>query len=499
LNLTNQFTPNPIVNQNLTFKPISTRISSQNGNEKISDSGTNKSNHNSNNDNNYQQNLAILSEKSQPISRVINQNRLYNAKIDQNSVNLNFTQENPLKIEPSSIFLESDYSRLIPDRVSPITNTKQLSGKNSFKLEVSDRVLGTTLDNDNNLTAFLINSTQNSLSSNVYSLKSEIGSFSVKTGQTSSLLAATPKVMAKIFENEPTKKPYCGTWKKSKSVKKNYKLNNHIIEQYGRMTEADSINKLDTNQIEFLKNTNYISYLRLIYPKLSINLNENLKNLYFFGAKEQVNNAKMKIISDLNSFKTTELPLDDRELSEFLQKPEVKFKINDFINYFISHYESGKKGKDAHEKNSEFAKADVFKVFFCNYEVKISAINNKENGNSLGDKFFLRVFTNIVNFQNVLLKHINEAIVVNYKIEIPSHNSILESISKQDKNWTDIYLKYSKCLDFCVESYKEKSDMLKEIKPNTTIKQKKWFIKLTGFKIELEKFKKEFKKKFLDY
>jgi len=478
---------------------MSTRISSQNGNEKISDSGTNNSSNNSNNDNNYQQNVTTLSEKIQQVSRVINLNRMYNAKNDQNSVNLNFTQESPLKIEPSSIFLESDYSRLIPDSVSPITNTKQLSGKNPFKLEASDRALETILDKNSTITAVLINSTQNSLSSNVYSIKSEIGNISVKTGQKSSLLAATPKVMAKIFENEPTKKSFCGTWKKSKSVKKNFKLNNHIVQQYGRMTEADSINKLDANQIEFLKNTNYISYLKLIYPKISINLNENLKNLYFFGAKEQVNNAKIKITSDLNSFKTTEFPLEDRELAEFLQKPEVKFKINDFINYFISHYESGKKGKEIHEKSSEFSKADVFKVFFCNYEVKFAAISNKENGNSLGAKFCLRVFTNIANFQNVLLKHINEAIVVNYKIEIPSQNSILESISKQDKNWTDIYLKYSKCLDFCVESYNEKSDMLKEIKPNATIRQKKWFIKLTGFKIELEKFKNEFKKIFIDY
>ena len=72
---------------------------------------------------------------------------------------------------------------------------------------------------------------------------------------------------------------------------------------------------------------------------------------------------------------------------------------------------------------------------------------------------------------------------------------MLESISKQERNWTDIYLKYSKYLDLSIESYME-TNVLGERKPNWGFKQKKWFIKLTGFRNELEKFKKEFKMKF---
>ena len=390
------------------------------------------------------------------------------------------------------MILDSSYMRLIPDSFSPTNHRKKLSDLSSFKHEV---ILAIPAESIDNLSTVLFKKTENGLPMNMYSIDGESGESSFKIGRKTPFLPVTsrPRVISKIFENESHIKSHGSTWKKSKAIKKNYKLSNHIIEQYGRFTEADSISKLDVNQLEFFKNTNYISYLRLIYPKLSINLNENLKNLYFFGARDQVNDAKLKIVSDLNAFKTTDFTLNQKELIDFLQKHDVRIKINDFINHYIIDFDKEKKTYETSEK--EFGKADVFKVFFCNYQVRHTVIKKENIDPAASCKYILRVFTNIINFEKVLLRHINESIIVNYKIEIPNHNTILDSISKQDRSWTDIYLKYSKYLDFSIESYME-TNVLREIKPNWGFKQKTWFIKLTGFRNELEKFKKEFKMKF---
>ena len=268
--------------------------------------------------------------------------------------------------------------------------------------------------------------------------------------------------------------------KKGKEIKYD-KISNHIIEQYGRLTEASSINKLDTNQMSFLKQTKYISFLRSMFPKLSINLNENMKNLYFFGAKEQVISAKLKINSDLSAFKKTEYALETNELAEFLQRPEVRKKILKFINHQMAKHENESKKSNV-----------VFKVCYCNFDISNSSRTNKENK----DESFLNIFTNLTGFDNVLVNFIHDEIIVNYKIEIPNRHAVLESISKQDQNWTSIYLKYNKYLDICLEAHKEKANILKEIKPK--LKPNKWFIKLTGFKEEMEQFKLEFKNKYFE-
>jgi hypothetical protein len=472
----------------MALTPISTRISSQ---TRASDNTSNKYNNN-------QQQFAKLSNKIQSESKAPNNSRFPNANghyTDRNSAYSNFTQETSFKIETPSMILDSSYMGLIPESFSPTNQRKQFSDFSSFKHEVNNRLLETPAESINNLSTVLFKKTLNILPTNTYSIDDENGELSVKIGRKNLFLPGTsrPRAMSKIFENESHIKSHGGTWKKSKAIKKNYKLSNHIIEQYGRFTEADSISKLDVNQLEFFKNTNYISYLRLIYPKLSINLNENLKNLYFFGARDQVNDAKLKIVTDLNAFKTIDFTLNQKELIDFLQKPDVKIKINDFINHYIIDCDKEKRKDETSEK--EFGKSDVFKVFFCNYQVRHTIMKKENIDPTASGKYFLRVFTNIINFEKVLLRHINESIIVNYKIEIPNHNTILESISKQERNWTDIYLKYSKYLDLSIESYME-TNVLGERKPNWGFKQKKWFIKLTGFRNELEKFKKEFKMKF---
>lgn len=263
---------------------------------------------------------------------------------------------------------------------------------------------------------------------------------------------------------------------KSDQKKKN------IIEHYGTKTEADSINKLDQNHMEFLKQTKYMSYLRLIYPKLSINLNENLKNLYFFGAKDQVMGAKKKIMNDLTEFKRTEFVLEQNELADFLHRPEVRRKLLRFI----------KANLKSDKKDSQFN--------FCTFEIKYPQLVNKENFSNSKNKCSLAVCTNLDEFEKVLFKHVKEEIIVNYKIEIPESNLlVIESIRKQDQKWTDLFMKFSKSLDFCLESYKEKVNVLKELKVNTIkMNPTKWFIKLTGFKEEMEKFKIDFKKCFIE-
>lgn len=263
--------------------------------------------------------------------------------------------------------------------------------------------------------------------------------------------------------------------------------NNHITEQYGRLTEASSINKLDSNALEFFKQTKYLSYLRLIYPKLSINLNENLKNLYFFGAKNQVTDAKLKVTSDLNEFKSTEFLLEHKEMADFLQRPEVRKKILKFVNTYISDQENSLKRK------SDTDGEHKFKIYFCNFQVK----NLKGNKENIDSEHSLVINTNLYDFENILSAYINNVIAVNHKIEVPPGNSIINSIRNQDEHWMSIYTKYSKSLDFCLESYKEKVNILKEIKLNQKLNPKRWFIKLTGFKEEIEKFQFDIEKCFI--
>ncbi len=58
---------------------------------------------------------------------------------------------------------------------------------------------------------------------------------------------------------------------------------------YGKAMLSASIDKLTPVQMDFLQNTKYLTNLKQAFPKISINLNENMKNLYFFGSSTQVN------------------------------------------------------------------------------------------------------------------------------------------------------------------------------------------------------------------
>ena len=199
----------------------------------------------------------------------------------------------------------------------------------------------------------------------------------------------------------------------------------------------------------------------------------------------KVTEAKLKVSTDLGAFRRVEFSLEHRELAEFLQRPEVRNRILKFISAYVSDQE---KKLEAEKENT--------RVLYCSFQVKCLK-DNKENCVSSKNEYTVAVFTNIVGAEHVLFKHLSDVITVNYKMEVPEHSSLINSIRNQDTEWTDIYMKYSKSLDFCLESYKEKMNILKEIKLNQKIKPKRWFVKLTGFKEELDQFKLDLEKNFI--
>jgi hypothetical protein len=267
-----------------------------------------------------------------------------------------------------------------------------------------------------------------------------------------------------------------------------------INQQYGRHTLADSLNKLDASCIEFLKQTKYLGYIRLLYPNLSVNLNENLKHLYFFGAEAQVHEAKEKVRKDLDDFKLAEFKLEHRELADFIQKPDIKKQIYKFISSHLAKYDANKDNQKAN-----------FKLHFCSYHVKIkaskdsvsSSSSKKENQKS--NDHVLVVYTNVAEFANILYKYILDDIKVNYKIDLTGMEKLVESIRNKDEHWAKFYdAKYNSLIDYSLERSTIRpsngKSVLNSLGNNSAKKRHdKWTLKLTGFREEIDLFGVELK------
>ena len=267
-----------------------------------------------------------------------------------------------------------------------------------------------------------------------------------------------------------------------------------INQQYGRHTLADSINKLDASCIEFLKQTKYLGYIRLLYPNLSVNLNENLKNLYLFGAEAQVQEAKEKVRKDLDDFKLVEFKLEHKELADFIQKPDIKKQIYKFISSHLAKYDASKDNQKAN-----------FKLHFCSYHVKtkpskdsVSSSSSKKENQKSSDHVLV-VYTNVAEFANILYKYILDDIKVNYKIDLTGMEKLVESIRNKDENWAKFYdAKYNSLIDYSLERSTIRPSNGKAVlnslgNNNAKKKQDKWTLKLTGFREEIDMFGIELK------
>ncbi len=165
---------------------------------------------------------------------------------------------------------------------------------------------------------------------------------------------------------------------------------NNILSQYGAVTRSEAINRLDKNQIEFFKTSNYLSNLKAKYPNLSINLNETLKQLYFFGSPAKIFEAKKQVLADLGSFRYYEYKLEKNEIISFLDRIETKQRICLLVN--------------AQLKLNNKSPLD-----FCAYDIKtfeyVYNSNVQYNGN-----ISLIIFSNSIENADYLYKHIIEIV-----------------------------------------------------------------------------------------
>lgn len=231
---------------------------------------------------------------------------------------------------------------------------------------------------------------------------------------------------------------------------------NHILTQYGNSTTADSINKLNPKFIKFLKSNSFLDDVRSLFTKININLNENQKRLYFFGAQDQVFESKTLISKELEAIKSTVVKLNSKQLATFLKKSKTKEILMDY-------FESFDKGN---EKYSFFA-----------FDVMVK--REKES-----EEYLLYIYSNCPSFIPPIYEFINKNVMVGQKLEINSTH-LINSIKNEDQKWTEFYLnKYEDSIDYRLEFHKIRNKNSEKV-------EQKCYLKLTGFKENIEKFQNE--------
>lgn len=78
-----------------------------------------------------------------------------------------------------------------------------------------------------------------------------------------------------------------------------------IVSHYGHDTLAESSNKLNSSQIEYIQNNYLVDRLKHLYPKTSITLDPRVARVYFFGDKSQVVQAKERLKNDIKHLAAT--------------------------------------------------------------------------------------------------------------------------------------------------------------------------------------------------
>ena len=237
----------------------------------------------------------------------------------------------------------------------------------------------------------------------------------------------------------------------SSTSNKLYKANlaKRNLQSYYGPTINESLNKLSSMQIEFIQSTRYLGKLKLLFPKVSISLNEKMRNLYFFGTSTQVVEAKSRVKYDLDMIKQTTYEIEQKELADYLKKSEPRQKILKFIESIINRHQyhrAGSKSGSSKAKNI----LDSNSLNFCSYQVGFSKREPTKN--------LLVVSTNMENMAQFLHKLLNESIRVNQLINVYNMD-IVDYVINGDSEWSNFYdMKFKNNVDFTLVPNKESKD-----------------------------------------
>ena len=289
-----------------------------------------------------------------------------------------------------------------------------------------------------------------------------------------------------------------------------------VTNQYGCVTISQSINRLSPFAIEFFQNTKYLNQLRAAYPRLTINLNTNLKNIYLFGPHQLVKEVKQRIEEDLDTFKELDYPLDNEDLAECLQKPLIKQKLLKFIEPILNKQQQQKqreiinelkKGNEVRsDQNDNFIITAANSIsYFCSYYVK-KEISNVCNTCSMRATYKLAVCTNFLAIGDLIESYIKSSIKVNHQLRLKSRK-LYDTINRSDPTWVNFFAKYQSLINYRLartttnESEPDWSlDGLSTIIVNDGLLfSQKCIIELTGFKVDVENFVLDCIKTFITY
>ena len=304
---------------------------------------------------------------------------------------------------------------------------------------------------------------------------------------------------------------------------------NKIVSQYGTVTQADTLKLQDTDCIELFRSSRYLSELRRVYPKVSINLNANLKHLYFFGDQRQVSEAKRRVEDYLAGFMIFEFKFNNRNAAHLFQKAGVRRRIVNFlnvgrrrqllrsadpdVNYISEDYDNDNDNDDDDEDEDE---EGALKPLYCSYDVlKVNVASAGQQSSSAKDNspqqqqqqqqaFILRIYTNSKERAFLLNTFLDEHIRINHVVEINS-TSLIKLIERNDSQWSDVYeRRYRDLVNFTLEStYKLVSNAPTQSQTTATQNAKqqqqqqqqqvathreKFFLKLDGFKDDISHF-----------
>lgn len=268
---------------------------------------------------------------------------------------------------------------------------------------------------------------------------------------------------------------------------------------YGKDTLSSSIDKLTPVQLDFFRNSKYLSVLGGLFPKVKCTLNEILKNIFFFGTSAQVVEAKLRVTQDIDIIKEHKFKLENKEIADFLKKVQVKQKILKFIETIMSKNNYNTQNK----KTKAFLAKNEPLVNYCTYEIGSEVIMDFKNRQRKIETLVnnLLVSSNVDFGADILKKFIDDSISVN-KVHGIKSKRIAEYIIYSKPDWTNFYENhYRNSIDFVL---KEKVILNKAYSKSGSTKasnsshnsNKSWELRLTGFNEDISKFVEDFDKKF---
>jgi hypothetical protein len=232
---------------------------------------------------------------------------------------------------------------------------------------------------------------------------------------------------------------------------------------YGYVCISQSIDKLKPHEIQYLKMTHHLENFVQKNKYLHLNLKEKFKLLYLHGPQKYVYHVKNEIQNLLSRLKYFEFKIE-AELAKYLTKPFSLEKLNQFVQTQIKQLDD-----------------------FCHFEI-------------CNSQLLLLVYTNVAELGNDLFAFIIENIHVNCKLNL-TNKLIIDMIKEYepDSLWAGFYYtNFHGILDYrLVEEYfsESESDESGSLKANENVIISdldglcdSYFLELTGFKEDVERF-----------